>query len=88
MEFSIIQPKKTAVLVDLSFFLERYNTHKSIKTMEAKELAKRLKDYVWETLRRNEDYLHRVYIYDCEPLGESHSLIEASASQLKPSNLS
>ncbi|EAI6490510.1 NYN domain-containing protein, partial [Campylobacter coli] len=27
--------------------------------MEAKELAKRLKDYVWETLRRNEDYLHR-----------------------------
>ncbi|EAI1981084.1 NYN domain-containing protein, partial [Campylobacter upsaliensis] len=25
--------------------------------MEAKELAKRLKDYVWETLRRNEDYL-------------------------------
>ncbi|EAI5397955.1 NYN domain-containing protein, partial [Campylobacter upsaliensis] len=24
--------------------------------MEAKELAKRLKDYVWETLRRNEDY--------------------------------
>lgn len=26
MEFSIIQPKKTAVLVDLSFFLERYIT--------------------------------------------------------------
>ncbi|WP_232469993.1 hypothetical protein [Campylobacter coli] len=53
MEFSIIQPKKTAVLVDLSFFLERYNTHKSIKTMEAKELAKRLKDYVWETVPTN-----------------------------------
>ncbi|ENJ9711631.1 NYN domain-containing protein, partial [Campylobacter jejuni] len=39
--------------------------------MEAKELAKRLKDYVWETLRRNEDYLHRVYIYDCEPLDKN-----------------
>ncbi|ARR02678.1 LabA/NYN domain protein [Campylobacter vicugnae] len=71
IEFSIIQPKKTAVLVDLSFFIERYNTHKSIKTMEAKELAKRLKAYVWETLRRNEDYLYRVYIYDCEPLDKN-----------------
>lgn len=39
--------------------------------MEAKELAKRLKDYVWETLKRNEDYLYRVYIYDCEPLNKN-----------------
>lgn len=54
---SIIQPKKTAVLVDLSFFIERYNTHKSIKTMGDTELAKRLRDYVWETLRRSGDYL-------------------------------
>ncbi|EAL2380704.1 NYN domain-containing protein, partial [Campylobacter coli] len=30
--------------------------------MEAAELAKRLKDYVWETLRRSEDYLYKVYI--------------------------
>nr|WP_250599027.1 NYN domain-containing protein [Campylobacter jejuni] len=70
-EFSIIQPKKTAVLVDLSFFIEGYNTRKSIKTMEAAELAKRLKDYVWETLRRSEDYLYKVYIYDCEPLDKN-----------------
>ncbi|MCW0187421.1 VWA domain-containing protein [Campylobacter lari] len=26
INFSIIQPRKTAVLVDLSFFIERYNT--------------------------------------------------------------
>ncbi|EQA8257172.1 NYN domain-containing protein, partial [Campylobacter jejuni] len=39
--------------------------------MEAAELAKRLKDYVWETLRRSEDYLYRVYIYDCEPLDKN-----------------
>ncbi|EIW0986708.1 NYN domain-containing protein, partial [Campylobacter jejuni] len=39
--------------------------------MEAAELAKRLKDYVWETLRRSEDYLYKVYIYDCEPLDKN-----------------
>lgn len=70
-KFPIIQPKKTAVLVDLSFFIERYNTHENTKTMEAKELAKRLKDYVWETLESNKDFLHRVYIYDCEPLDKN-----------------
>ncbi len=26
INFSVIQPRKTAVLVDLSFFIERYNT--------------------------------------------------------------
>lgn len=39
--------------------------------MEAAELAKRLKDYVWETLRRSEDYLYKVYIHDCEPLDKN-----------------
>lgn len=39
--------------------------------MKPEELAKRLKDYVWEAIRRNKDYLYRVYIYDCEPLNKN-----------------
>lgn len=70
INFSIIQPRKTAVLVDLSFFIERYNTLKHIKDMTPEELAKRLKDYVFESVRRK-DYLYRVYIYDCEPLNKN-----------------
>ncbi|MCR6570648.1 NYN domain-containing protein [Campylobacter insulaenigrae] len=71
VNFSIIQPRKTAVLVDLSFFIERYNTLKHTKDMTPEELAKRLKDYVFESVRRNKDYLYRVYIYDCEPLNKN-----------------
>lgn len=39
--------------------------------MTPEELAKRLKDYVFESVRRNKDYLYRVYIYDCEPLNKN-----------------
>lgn len=70
-KFSIIQPKNTAVLVDLSFFIQRYNTHKNYKDMTPQEFAKRLKDYVWKTLENNKDFLYRVYIYDCEPLNKN-----------------
>ncbi|MCV3467598.1 NYN domain-containing protein [Campylobacter lari] len=71
INFSVIQPRKTAVLVDLSFFIERYNTLKHIKDMTPEELAKRLKDYVFESVKRNRDYLYRVYVYDCEPLNKN-----------------
>lgn len=69
--FSIIDSMKTAVLVDLSFFIQRYNTLKKISEMTPEELAQRLKDYVWESVSRNDDYLYRVYVYDCEPLNKN-----------------
>ena len=69
--YSIIAPMKTAVLVDLSFFIHRYNTFKKINDMTPEELAKRLKDYIWESIKRNKDRLYRVYIYDCEPLDKN-----------------
>ena len=69
--YPIVNPKKTAVLVDLSFFIHRYNTLKKIYEMTPEELAKRLKDYVWKAIERNKDHLYRVYIYDCEPLNKN-----------------
>ncbi|EAJ0333732.1 NYN domain-containing protein [Campylobacter lari] len=39
--------------------------------MTPEELAKRLKDYVFESVKRNRDYLYRVYVYDCEPLNKN-----------------
>lgn len=46
MGFSIIDSMKTAVLVDLSFFIQRYSTLKKISEMSPEELAKIIKDYV------------------------------------------
>lgn len=69
--FSIIDSMKTAVLVDLSFFIQRYSTLKKISEMSPEELAKIIKDYVWESVRRNDDHLYRVYVYDCEPLDKN-----------------
>ena len=69
--YPIVASMKTAVLVDLSFFIQRYNTLKKIDEMTPEELAKRLKDYVWESIKRNKDYLYRVYVYDCEPLDKN-----------------
>lgn len=69
--YSIVASMKTAVLVDLSFFIHGYNTLKKINEMTPEELAKRLKDYVWESIARNKDHLYRVYIYDCEPLDKN-----------------
>ncbi|HEC1747337.1 NYN domain-containing protein [Campylobacter sp. IFREMER_LSEM_CL1846] len=39
--------------------------------MTPEELAKRLKDYVFESVKRNRDYLYRVYVHDCEPLNKN-----------------
>lgn len=87
-EFSIINSKMTAVLVDLSFFIERYNTHKRIKDMTPEELAKRLKDYVFEAVRRGEDYLYRIYVYDCEPLDKNVPMPPLQANGDRSKNLS
>lgn len=87
-EFSVIKSKTTAVLVDLSFFIERYNTHKHLKDMTPDELAKRLKDYVFESVRRNEDFLYRIYVYDCEPLNKNVPMPPLKANGDKSKNLS
>ncbi|HEC1755436.1 TPA: NYN domain-containing protein [Campylobacter lari] len=39
--------------------------------MTPEELAKRLKDYMFESVKRNRDYLYRVYVHDCEPLNKN-----------------
>lgn len=59
-------PKKTAILVDLSFFLKMYQKNQG--NFSAQELVKRLKDYLFKTLTIYGDTIHRFYIYDCEPL--------------------
>lgn len=63
---SIFRPLKTAVLVDLSFFLKRYNTIFDIA--DPIEMARRIRHYVYKSVMKNSDYLYRIYIYDCEPL--------------------
>ncbi len=63
---SIFKPLKTAVLMDLSFFLKRYNTLFSNLTPE--DIAKRIKDYAYKSVGKNNDCLYRIYIYDCYSL--------------------
>lgn len=62
----IFKPLKTAVLIDLSFFLKRYKT--IFKISDPLEMAKRIRHYVYKSVMKNNDYLYRIYIYDCEPL--------------------
>lgn len=43
----------------------------NLDDLGTEEFAKRIKDYVWESIGRNKDYLYRVFIYDCEPLSKN-----------------
>lgn len=61
-----ITSKKSAVLVDLTFFVKIYQ--KQSGQFCPQELVKRLKDYLFKTLAIYNDTIHRFYIYDCEPL--------------------
>lgn len=71
--FSLIfKPLKTAVLIDLSFFLKRYKTIFSIN--DPIDMAKRIKDYAYKSVLKNNDILYRIFIYDCEPLEKQISL--------------
>lgn len=56
--------------------------------MSPEELAKRLKDYVFESIKRNEDYLYRIYVYDCEPLDKNVPLPPLKVNGDKSKNLS
>lgn len=66
---SIFKPLKTAVMVDLSFFIRRYRT--IYNGNDVAEFARRLRHYVYKSLKKNNDYLYRIFIYDCEPLEKS-----------------
>ncbi|MCZ6168002.1 NYN domain-containing protein [Campylobacter ureolyticus] len=68
----IFKPLKTAVLVDLSFFLKRYKTQFNVSNSE--DIAKRLRHYIYKSVLKNNDYLYRIFIYDCEPLEKDVTL--------------
>lgn len=64
--FDVHLPKKTAVLVDLSFFLKvRYPVFKH--RPRPADLAEEIRHHVLKTLRNSKDYLFRVFVYDCAP---------------------
>lgn len=73
---------RVAVLVDLSFFLTRYRKLRAANgdSMEPKAVARA----VWGTaklhVRRGEDELYRILVYDCKPLGKkAHNPISKKA---------
>lgn len=66
IQYSPITPKKSAVLIDLTFFIKVYQKNQG--SFSAQELVKRLKDYLFKTLAIYGDTIHRFYVYDCEPL--------------------
>ncbi|WP_297994757.1 NYN domain-containing protein [uncultured Campylobacter sp.] len=80
---SIFKPLKTAVLIDLSFFLKRYKTIFNVS--DPKDMAKRLRHYVYKSVMKNNDYLYRIFIYDCEPL-ENETSLPVSRKQLNLKN--
>jgi uncharacterized LabA/DUF88 family protein len=61
---------RVAVLVDLSFFLERYKVLRSDrdKPLEASEVAEVIRATVCAHIDPAHDLLHRIFIYDCRPL--------------------
>lgn len=70
--------KKTAILVDGSFFLKRYKSLKGVKTLDPKKLA----DDLWRMCiahlegqgDRDKFSLYRIFYYDCLPLNKkSHN---------------
>ncbi|WP_233704696.1 NYN domain-containing protein [Helicobacter bizzozeronii] len=65
--FDVHLPKKTAVSVDLSFFLKvRYSKLQDYP--QPAELAEEIRKCVLKTLGTSKDYLFRVFVYDCEPV--------------------
>jgi uncharacterized LabA/DUF88 family protein len=65
-----IRNTRVAVLVDLSFFLERYKLLRSDrdKPLDASEVAEEIQATVRAHLDPAHDLLHRIFIYDCKPL--------------------
>ncbi len=80
---------KVAVLVDLSFFLRRYDKlrHPKGQSMVPGDVAKA----VWNTARAHvdsdEDLLYRILVYDCRPLRKkAHNPISHKAVDFSLSN--
>ncbi|WP_163532675.1 NYN domain-containing protein [Helicobacter suis] len=63
--FDVHLPKKTAVLVDLGFFLKVLYPPQDRPASVA--LAEEIRKYVLRTLGNSRDYLFRVFIYSCPP---------------------
>ena len=64
---NIFSSNKTAILIDLSFFLKVYS--KSLgNSFSEKELAQRIKDYAFKSLKVYNDTLFKIYVYDCPPI--------------------
>ncbi|EAH4572130.1 NYN domain-containing protein [Campylobacter lari] len=64
---NIFSSKKTAILIDLSFFLKMYCKSQGNYFSE-KELAQRIKDYAFKSLKVYNDTLFKIYVYDCPPI--------------------
>lgn len=75
----IFKSLKTAVLIDLSFFLKNYK--KKFDISDPKNMASRIRNYVFKSVIKNSDYLYRIFIYDCEPL-EKETTLPVSKEQL------
>lgn len=75
-----ITSKKTAILVDLSFFIKMYQKNQG--KFPPKVLAKRLRDYLFKTLDIYQDTIYRFYIYDCEPISDGRILYPISRNEL------
>ncbi|CAG9468197.1 hypothetical protein BXA09_08575 [Campylobacter upsaliensis] len=63
---NIFSLNKTAVLIDLSFF-KAYSKSQGNHFSE-KELAQRIKDYAFKSLKVYNDTLFKIYVYDCPPI--------------------
>ncbi|WP_120946210.1 NYN domain-containing protein [Helicobacter labacensis] len=63
--FDVHLPKRTAVLVDLDFFLKVLYPPENRPTPVV--LAEEIRKYVLRTLSTSRDYLFRVFIYSCPP---------------------
>lgn len=64
---SVFPHRKTAVLVDLSFFLKVFYS-KTREYPEPDKVANDVRQHVLKTLRSSRDYLFRVFVYDCPPI--------------------
>ena len=61
---------RVAVLIDLSFFLDRYNAIRrdNDKPLVAADVAAAIRNTALAHLSWRRDELHRIFIYDCRPL--------------------
>lgn len=61
---------RVAVLVDGEFFIKRHCSyfHKDPATISAKDIAKRLQIHCVKHIKKDKEYLYKIFFYDCRPL--------------------